>query len=284
MTRQYNGVGRPAAGRQSRYYVSDGLRERLRHRAEQRARGSSSTHANLTRGRPEDRRRDEPQLLSKLAAPRRRPRRVGAARRAGRTHRCCFPRLAASSDFPPEVPQHLYDNADGVNRFTGSATLTNRLDELVHAARDRRVRLHGEDARAIEHFAPPDLAPFLRPRSAGGSIGQTLRHNSIITADYSGTAKVNITSALVVDHVVRRAVLQHRAQYAASSAGSGFPAPGVETVSAVSTRSPRHADANDQHHDRRVRRAAVRVARPAVRHGRRCASTTTARSAKTSSG
>ena len=37
-------------------------------------------------------------------------------------------------------------------------------DELVHAARDRRRRLHGEDARAIERFAPPDLAPFLPAR------------------------------------------------------------------------------------------------------------------------
>ena len=28
-------------------------------------------------------------------------------------------------NFPPEVPQQLYDNADGINRFTGSATLNN---------------------------------------------------------------------------------------------------------------------------------------------------------------
>ena len=48
----------------------------------------------------------------------------------------------------------------------------------------------------IEHFAPPELAALLSAAHAGGSIGQTLRHNSIITADYSGTAKFNLTPSL----------------------------------------------------------------------------------------
>ena len=137
-------------------------------------------------------------------------------------------------NFPPEVPQQLYDNADGINRFTGSATLNNRPTSWFTQRAVVGLDYTGEDARAIEKFAPPSLTSFLSAAQAGGRIGQTLRHNSLITADYNGTAKATITSAL-------RSSLSFGGQFYNTEAnqsflgGLGFPAPGVETVSAAAT-------------------------------------------------
>ena len=156
---------------------------------------------------------DEPQLRQSLRTPRRGPRRLGDVRRAVRTSVAVdAPRVAVSiRTFRPKFRSRLYDNADGVNRFTGSATLNNRPTSWFTQRAIVGIDYTGEDARAIERFAPPELAPLLSAATAGGSIGQTLRHNSIITADYSGTAKFDLTSSLGLD-VDRRTVLQHGAQ------------------------------------------------------------------------
>ena len=47
----------------------------------------------------------------------------------------------------------------------------------------------------IERFAPPNLAPLMGA-AATGRIGQTLRRNTMITADYAGTAKFNLNQAV----------------------------------------------------------------------------------------
>lgn len=135
-------------------------------------------------------------------------------------------------NLPPEVPQQLYDNAVGVNRFTGSTTLNNRsLSWLTHRA-TIGIDYTTEDARAIERFAPPELAGFLSAAQAGGRIGQTLRRNTIITADYSGTAKFNLTSN-VASNSSFGAQFYNTESNSSFLGGSGFPAPGVETVSSV---------------------------------------------------
>ena len=141
------------------------------------------------------------------------------------------------SNFPPEVPQRLYDNADGVNRFTASGTLNNRLTSWFTQRAIVGIDYTGEDARAIEHFAPPEIAPLLSAATAGGSIGQTLRHNSIITADYSGTAKVSLTSNLVSSTSVGGQFYNTELNTSSLSA-IGFPAPGVETVNSGTTSAP----------------------------------------------
>ncbi|HEY2025851.1 MAG TPA: TonB-dependent receptor, partial [Gemmatimonadaceae bacterium] len=139
-------------------------------------------------------------------------------------------------NFPPEVPQTLYDNAQGINRFTGSGTITHRPTSWFTQRLIVGIDQTSDDSRAIEHFAGPDLAAFIGPVAAGGSIGQTLRRTSVISADYSGTAKFTITPALVANTSLGGQL--YRTELNSSFlGGSGFPGLGVESVSAVSTPS-----------------------------------------------
>lgn len=133
--------------------------------------------------------------------------------------------------YPPEVSQTLYDNADGLNRFTGSATINNRPTSWFTQRAVLGIDYSGEDARAIEKYAPAALAPLLGA-SGTGRIGQTLRHNTLISADYNGTAKFALTSALGSTFSVGGQFYNNEAN-ASFLGGIGFPAPGVETVSAT---------------------------------------------------
>jgi TonB-linked SusC/RagA family outer membrane protein len=135
-------------------------------------------------------------------------------------------------NFPPEVPQQLYDNAVGVNRFTGSTTLNNSSIKWFSQRATVGVDYTTEDARAIERFAPPELASTLSAAQATGAIGQTLRRNTIITADYSGTAKFNLTSSIASSSSIGGQYYNTESN-SSFLGGSGFPAPGVETVSSV---------------------------------------------------
>lgn len=136
-------------------------------------------------------------------------------------------------NFPPEVPQTLYDNAQGVTRFTGSTTITHRPTNWFTQRLIVGLDQTGDDSRAIEHFATPDLAKFIGSVAAGGSVGQTLRHNTIISADYSGTAKANLTRSLSTTSSIGGQFFKTELN-SSFLGGTGFPAPGVETVSAVS--------------------------------------------------
>jgi TonB-linked SusC/RagA family outer membrane protein len=135
--------------------------------------------------------------------------------------------------FPPEVPQTLYDNAQGINRFTGSTTITHRPTSWFTQRLVVGLDQTGDDSRAIEHFAGPDLAKFIGATAAGGSIGQTLRHNSIISADYAGSVKANVTRALSTTSSLGGQFFKTELN-SSFLGGTGFPGKGVETVSAVS--------------------------------------------------
>jgi len=114
-------------------------------------------------------------------------------------HSLLFPpaSLGFYPGFPPTVPQTLYDNATGLNRFTGSTTINNQLTRWFTHRAVLGLDYTDQDDRAIEHFAPPQLSPFLSAAAAGGRIGQTLRRTTLITADYAGTAKLDVTRQLV---------------------------------------------------------------------------------------
>jgi TonB-linked SusC/RagA family outer membrane protein len=153
-------------------------------------------------------------------------------------HRLLFP--SARGFYPnwtPEIPQQLYDNASGINRFTGSTTLTNRPADWFTHRIIAGLDYTGDDSRSIEKFAPPAMAALLPASSAGGRIQQTLRHNSIATADYSGTAKFAVTPS--VSSASSLGGQFYRTELNTSQLGGfGFPAPGVETVSAAATATP----------------------------------------------
>jgi len=149
-------------------------------------------------------------------------------------HRFLFPASRGFFPVPPEIPQQLYDNASGLYQFTGSATLNNQPLSWLNHRLIAGIDYSSEDARGIEHFAPPALQPFLSAAQAGGSIGQTLRRLSLVTLDYGATATRNLTSTLSSATSVGGQF--NRQEFNSSFlGGQGFPALGVETVSAAST-------------------------------------------------
>lgn len=134
----------------------------------------------------------------------------------------------------PEVPQRLYDNSDRIDRFTASGTLTNNPMAWFSQRAIVGIDYTGEDARSLERFAPPEIARYLSAASASGSIGQTLRRNSIVSADYSGTAKFKLGEKLGSRTSVG-GQFYRTALNTSFLAGLAFPAPGIEVVSGATT-------------------------------------------------
>ena len=130
----------------------------------------------------------------------------------------------------PEVSQRLYDNSDQIDRFTASGTLTNKPVNWFTQRVIAGIDYTGEDARSLERFAPPEIARYLSPASAAGSIGQTLRRNSIVSADYSASANLKVTEQFSSRSSVG-GQLYRTALNTSFLAGLAFPAPGVEIVS-----------------------------------------------------
>ncbi|MGH7679815.1 MAG: SusC/RagA family TonB-linked outer membrane protein [Gemmatimonadaceae bacterium] len=149
-------------------------------------------------------------------------------------HRRLFPAFRGFFAGPPEVPQTLYDNYSGVYHFTGGVTLNNALASWFNQRAIVGLDYTGEDARALERFAPPALTPFLSVAQAAGRIGQTLRRNTVITTDYSGTATYALTPMLSTSTSIGGQF--NKTQFNSSFlGGQGFAGPGLETVSSTAT-------------------------------------------------
>jgi TonB-linked SusC/RagA family outer membrane protein len=149
-------------------------------------------------------------------------------------HRRLYPANRGFFSTPPDIPRRLYDNYSGVTHFTGGLTVNNSLLKWYTQRAIVGIDFMSEDARALERFAPPELAPVLSAAAAAGRIGQTLRRNTVFTADYSGTASYAISSDLGTATSIGG---QFNKSQANSSflGGQGFAGPGLETVSATAT-------------------------------------------------
>src|SRR5262249_58317443 len=106
----------------------------------------------------------------------------------------------------------------------------------------------GEDARGLERFAPPQMAAFLSAAQAAGRIGQTLRHTSIITGDYNGTAKFDVTPALQSSTSIGGQYYNTEAD-TSFLGGTGFPAAGGGLGSAAPGPVPAGPRRATQHTD-----------------------------------
>ena len=178
--------------------------------------------------------------------------------------------------------QSLYDNTDDANRFTGSITFNHRPMGWFSHRFIAGIDFTSDNGKSLERFAPPVFAAFLSPTDAAGLIAQVLRQNTVLTADYSGTATFNLSSSLKSASSIGGQF--YRTQTDTSFlGGKDFPRP-------VSRRYPR-----PRRRSNRVRTALS--IRPSARTDRSkfpgttassspvlCASTTTAHSAKTSNG
>ncbi|HEY7894372.1 MAG TPA: TonB-dependent receptor [Gemmatimonadaceae bacterium] len=137
---------------------------------------------------------------------------------------------------PPNVPQALFDNSDDIHRFTGSTTLTHNPISWFTQRLIVGLDYTNEDGRGLELFAPPALAPFTLGNAAG-RIGQTLTSTSLTTADYNGTAKFNLTSA-ITSATSLGGQWYRTALHESFLGGIGFPGPGITTVSGTAIALP----------------------------------------------
>ena len=136
--------------------------------------------------------------------------------------------------FPPELSWELYDNTDFVDRFTTSGTMNYRAFDWLSQRALVGLDYSAGDNRTLERFATPELAPFLTPTQALGRIGQTIRKNILITADYSATANANLRPT--IGSATSAGVQVNRQESNTSGLGGmGFAAPGIETISGAST-------------------------------------------------
>ncbi|MGI8507952.1 MAG: TonB-dependent receptor domain-containing protein [Gemmatimonadaceae bacterium] len=137
---------------------------------------------------------------------------------------------------PPAFPQTIYDNSDGLNRFTGSVTINHRPTTWLTQRLIAGIDYSAEDAQDLERFAPADLAVFALATPAG-SIYQNLRATTVATADYSATAKVHVSHAVTSSTSIGGQF--YRTELNTSGlGGQGFPGPGIVTVSATATALP----------------------------------------------
>jgi TonB-linked SusC/RagA family outer membrane protein len=149
-------------------------------------------------------------------------------------HRLLFPNTRGFGlGFPPELTWALWDNTDEANRFTASGTANHRPLSWLTQRLTAGVDYAAGDTRFLERFAPPDLARFLTPTGALGRITQTLRRSLNFTGDYNATAAAQISSALSSSSSIGVQLLRSDNR-ATSGGGTGFPAPGVETISGTS--------------------------------------------------
>jgi TonB-linked SusC/RagA family outer membrane protein len=140
--------------------------------------------------------------------------------------------------FTPDIPQTLYDNAQGIRRFLGSATLTHRPTAWFTQHVIVGVDETGDDSRAIEHFtSDPAQVALIGAVAAGGSIGQTLRHNTIFSSEYTANAKASLGSAWTASSSVGGQFFRTELN-SSFLGGTGFPGIGVETVNAASAPAP----------------------------------------------
>ena len=136
---------------------------------------------------------------------------------------------------PPRFPQQLFDNSEGVNRFTGSVTANHRPTSWFSQRLVTGLDYTGSDARALEKFAPPDLASFALANPAG-LIGQTLTATTVATADYTGTVKVDLSRALTSSSSIGGQLYRTEVNQSFLS-GRNFPGPGIVTVSGTATQT-----------------------------------------------
>ncbi|HEX6049975.1 MAG TPA: SusC/RagA family TonB-linked outer membrane protein, partial [Gemmatimonadaceae bacterium] len=139
-------------------------------------------------------------------------------------------------NFVPEIPQQLYDNSSAVTRFTSSGSANYRPFDWFANNVILGIDYTGDDSRALERFAPPNLAALLPASAAGGRIRQTLRRNTVITATYAGTATARLGGGAMTAATSVGGQFYREDRNQSSLGGWGFPGPGVETVSGTANK------------------------------------------------
>jgi TonB-linked SusC/RagA family outer membrane protein len=136
---------------------------------------------------------------------------------------------------PPEVTWGVVDNTQELNRFTGSLTFNHRplnwFTQRFIAGLDQT----SEDNQNLNNFVPIEWRPLFSASAAKGSLLQDRRDITFASADYSGTARANITSSLVSNTSIGGQYYRKKVRLGQVT-GREFPAPGLKTAAAAAIR------------------------------------------------
>ena len=133
---------------------------------------------------------------------------------------------------PPEVVWGMFDNTQEINRFTGSATMNHRPASWYSQRLIVGLDQTSEDNQSLTNFAPAEWRPLFSAAQGRGSLLQDLRNISFYSGDYSGTAKLNLSSAIVSSTSFGGQYYRRRTRTSQVS-GREFPAPGLKTAAAA---------------------------------------------------
>lgn len=132
---------------------------------------------------------------------------------------------------PPDVLRRTVEQAQILNRFTGSFQLNYRatpwLNQRLVAGLDQ-TNEENQDFRP--HLSPAD-AQFFSPIAALGSRTSQFRHTTYQTLDYGATADAKLSSRLTASTSVGAQLYRKRTQQV-TAIGQQFPAGGLGVVSA----------------------------------------------------
>jgi TonB-dependent SusC/RagA subfamily outer membrane receptor len=135
---------------------------------------------------------------------------------------------------PPEAYYSgVFDNTQDVTRFTGSVTVNHRPAGWFSHRLTLGWDQTGEDNEALTQFMPPDVAQFF-PGAERGSLTLNRQDIAFYTADYSATARFNLSSKVSSTSSVGGQYYQRRVD-SVGVTGLQFPAPGVRTGSSTAT-------------------------------------------------
>jgi TonB-linked SusC/RagA family outer membrane protein len=136
---------------------------------------------------------------------------------------------------PPEAYYSgVFDNTQDLSRFTGSVTVNHRPVRWFSHRLTLGLDQTGEDNQALTQFMPPDVAQFFDPVSARGSLFLNRQDVSFYTADYSATARFNLSPKVSSASSIGGQYYQRRVD-SVGVTGLQFPAPGFQTGSSTAT-------------------------------------------------
>lgn len=137
---------------------------------------------------------------------------------------------------PPEVLRQAYFQVEDVARFTGGVTFNHTPLAWLSHRLSVGVDEVNEQAETLIPRLPPGFAQFLGPGTIAGSKAISKRELTSTTVDYGATASWRPTKAIGSRTSVG-AQYYRRFRKTASLSGTGFPAPGLTTISSAATRS-----------------------------------------------
>jgi TonB-linked SusC/RagA family outer membrane protein len=137
--------------------------------------------------------------------------------------------------YPPEAVWGLFENTQDVARFTASGTVNHRPTSWLTQRFIVGIDETTEDNQGLQKFAPAEFTVFQSPTANKGQLLQDLRNITFYSADYSGSANFDLTSAISSTSSIGGQFYKKYRQ-TTQTTGREFPAPGLRTTSAAAIR------------------------------------------------